>query len=136
MKNDAVHHPVVLVVDDEVVIAETLAKILQQHGYAVFTAYDGEDAIDAALLRPPELVISDIMLPGMNGIELGITIRRIFPDCKVILSSGKPHSRNLLEAALSAGNHFVFLQKPVPPTLLLAHVSDSLSSRTGLSLAS
>jgi CheY-like chemotaxis protein len=123
---DSAYRPTVLVVDDEVVIAETLAKILHQNGYAVITAFDGEEAIQAALLRPPELVISDIMLPGMNGIELGITIRRIFPDCKVILSSGKSHSATLLEAAISAGNHFVFLEKPVPPNLLLAHVAQSL----------
>jgi DNA-binding response OmpR family regulator len=133
---DFAYRPVVLVVDDEVVIAETLAKILQQRGYAAFTAYDAEDAIQAALLKPPELVISDIMLPGMNGIELGITIRRIFPDCKVILSSGKSHSSSLLESALSAGNHFVFLQKPVPPDLLLAHVSESLRSQRVSALAS
>lgn len=123
---DSAYHPTVLVVDDEVVVAETLAKILRLHGYNVVTAYDGEDAIEAALLRPPELVISDVILPGMDGIELGITIRRIFPDCKVILSSGKSHSGDLLEAALSAGNHFVFLEKPVSPNLLLAHVSQSL----------
>jgi CheY-like chemotaxis protein len=123
------YRPTVLVVDDEVVVAETLAKILNLNGYAAITAYDGEDAIQAALLRPPELVISDVMLPGMNGIELGITIRRIFPDCKVILSSGKSHSGDLLEAALSAGNHFIFLEKPVPPQLLLAHVSQSLKSQ-------
>jgi hypothetical protein len=56
------------------------------------------------------------------------SIRRIFPDCKVILSSGKPHSGDLLAAALSAGSHFIFLQKPVPPDLLLAHVSQSPKS--------
>jgi DNA-binding NarL/FixJ family response regulator len=77
----------------------------------------------------PELVISDITLPGMNGIELGMTIRRIFPDCKVILSSGKSHSGELFEAAFSAGNHFVFLHKPVPPDLLLARVAASLKPR-------
>jgi CheY-like chemotaxis protein len=119
-----------LVVDDEPIIADTLAEILRQNGCAVFTAFDGEDAIQAALLKPPELVISDVMMPGMNGIELGITIRRIFPDCKVILFSGQHHSSDLLAAALSAGNHFVFLQKPVQPTVLLAHVSDSLKPRT------
>jgi DNA-binding response OmpR family regulator len=120
----------ILVVDDEPIIADSLTTILQQSGYAAFTAYDGETAIEASLLTPPELVISDIMLPGMNGIELGIKIRRIFPDCKVILSSGQSRSGDLLAAALSAGNHFVFLQKPVQPRILLAHVSDSLKPRT------
>lgn len=125
---DSGYRPTVLVVDDEVIVAETLAKILHQCGYFVVTAYDGEDAIEAALLKPPELVISDIMLPGMNGIELGITIRRIFPDCKVILSSGKSPSADLLETALSTGQHFIFLEKPVPPEVLLAHVSQAVST--------
>jgi CheY-like chemotaxis protein len=74
--------PLVLVVDDEPVIADTIAQILEKRGYAAIAAYDGEDAIQAALLNPPQLVISDVMMPGMNGIELGISIRRIFPDCK------------------------------------------------------
>ncbi len=126
---DSVHRPTLLVVDDEVVIAETLAKILHHHGYAVVTAYDAEDAIQAALLKPPDLIVSDIMLPGMNGIELAAAIRRIFPACKVILSSGKHHGRNLLETAFSAGNHFIFLQKPVLPELLLAHISQCLRSQ-------
>lgn len=126
----------VLVVDDEPIIADTLVKILQQNGYAAFAAYDGESAIEAVLVKPPELVISDIVLPGMNGIELGIAIRRIFPDCNVILSSGQSRSGDLLAAALSAGNHFVFLQKPVPPKVLLEHVSDSLKPRMALVPAS
>lgn len=125
---DSGYRPTVLVVDDEVIVAETLARILRQREYAVVTAYDGEDAIEAALLRPPKLVISDIMLPGINGIELGIAIRRIFPDCKVILSSSKSHSGDLLEAAFSAGNHFIFLEKPVVPKVLLAHVSQAVST--------
>ena len=122
--------PAILVVDDEQIIADSLTQILLQSGYAAFTAYDGEAAIEAALLRPPDLVISDVILPGINGIELGLTIRRIFPDCKVILSSGQSHSGDLLAAALSAGNHFVFLQKPVPPKVLLEHVLESLKPRT------
>lgn len=127
---ESAYRPTILVVDDEVIVAETLSKILHQHGYAVVTTFDGEDAIEAALLKPPELVISDIMLPGMNGVELGTTIRRIFPDCKVILSSGKSHGGELLQAALSEGNHFIFLQKPVPPDLLLAQVSQIFKSQT------
>jgi CheY-like chemotaxis protein len=130
MVNDSAYCPAILVVDDEPIIADTLAEILLRSGYAPFIAYDGESAIEEALLRPPDLVISDIVLPGMNGIELGITIRRIFPDCKVILSSGQSHSGNLLAAALSAGNHFVFLQKPVHPKVLLVHISDILKPQT------
>ncbi|HEY1650117.1 MAG TPA: response regulator [Terracidiphilus sp.] len=117
------NRPLVLVVDDDTVIADTFAQILNQFGFAAYAAYDGESAIEAALLSPPRLVISDVMMPGMNGIDLGISIRRIFPDCKVILSSGVAVSSDLISAALSAGNHFVFLQKPVHPSVLLEHVA-------------
>ncbi len=123
------YRPVVLVVDDEYVIADSLADILKHSGYAAISVYDGEAALETALTMPPELLISDVVLPGMNGIELAITIRRIFPDCKVILSSGQPSSARLLAAANASGHHFLFLTKPVHPTELLQHVAESLSQR-------
>jgi DNA-binding NtrC family response regulator len=126
--NSEPNRPVVLVVDDEPETADSLTQVLKQNGYAAFTAYHGVTALQAALLRPPALLISDVMLLGMNGIQLGITIRRIFPECKVILASGQPHADSLLAAALSAGNRFVFLQKPVHPKMLLEHVADTLKS--------
>jgi CheY-like chemotaxis protein len=119
------YQPVVLVVDDESIIADTLVTILKHSGYNAISAYDGEAAIDVALMHPPSLLISDIVLPGMNGIELAITIQRIFPDCKVILSSGKSASARLLASAGDAGHRFVFLDKPVMPEVLLAQVSKS-----------
>jgi len=120
------YRPVILVVDDEPVIADTLAEILKRTGYTANAAYDGESAIQAALNAPPQLVISDIMMPGLNGIELCMAIRKIFPDCKAILSSGRSDSSRLLAAAFSAGNHFVFLPKPVHPKVLLKHVAECL----------
>jgi|HubBroStandDraft_2_1064218.scaffolds.fasta_scaffold155775_1 CheY-like chemotaxis protein len=120
------HRPLVLVVDDETVITDTMTLILNRQGYSAVAAYDGESAIQSALLNPPQLVISDVMMPSMNGIEVGVTIRRIFPDCKVILMSGQSASSDLIAAALSAGNHFVFLQKPVHPHVLLQHVAECL----------
>ena len=120
------HRLLILVVDDEPIIADTIAKILEQQRFSALAAYDGETAIEIALLNPPQLVVSDVMMPGMNGIELGMKIRRMFPDCSVILSSGQSASSNLLMAALSAGNHFVFLEKPVHPKVLLKHVKESL----------
>jgi CheY-like chemotaxis protein len=119
-------HPLILVVDDEPVIADTITAILKQQGYTAVAVYDGESAIEVALLSPPQLVISDVMLPGMNGVDLGIAIRRIIPGCEVILSSGQAASSDLITAALLAGNHFVFLEKPVHPSVLLKHVAESL----------
>src|SRR5580698_1632282 len=62
--------PMVLVVDDEPAIADTVSAILNQNGYAALTAYDGKDALETALLIRPELVITDIGLPDMSGIEV------------------------------------------------------------------
>ncbi len=116
----------VLVVDDESVIAETVAAILSKSGYAVITAYDAPEALEIALLTPPELLITDVSLPGMSGIELAITLRRIFPDCKVLLFSGHAATAGLMAVAQRSGHTFTLLSKPVHPRDLLAWVSQSL----------
>jgi len=124
------YRPVILVVDDESMIADSLTDILKRSGYAAISAYDGEAALETALVMPPEMLISDVVLPGMNGIELAITVRRIFPDCKVILSSGQSSTARLLASADCAAHQFLFLNKPVHPRELLDRVSDSLRGRT------
>jgi CheY-like chemotaxis protein len=121
------YRPTVLVVDDESVIAETVAAILSRSGYAAATAYDAQEALEIALLSPPELLITDVSLPGMSGIELAITIRRIFPDCKVLLFSGHAATAGLMAGAQRAGHTFTLLSKPVHPRELLAWVSQSLA---------
>ncbi len=123
------YRPVVLVVDDESAIADTLTEILSRSGYAATAAYDGTDALETALLTPPELLITDVVLPGMSGIELAITIKRIFPDCKILLFSGQAATTDLLANAKNAGHHFTLLNKPVHPKDLLARVSASLKPR-------
>jgi CheY-like chemotaxis protein len=120
------YRPVVLVVDDESIIADTLAEILRRSGYAAMTAYDGEEALESALLTPPEMLITDVVLPGMNGIELAVTMRRIFPDCKILLFSGQAITAELLAPAQRAGHNFALLNKPLHPKDLLAKVSECL----------
>jgi CheY-like chemotaxis protein len=118
--------PVVLVVDDESAIADTVAEILSRSGYATMTAYDGNEALETALVTPPEMLITDVILPGMSGIELAIKMRRIFPDCKILLFSGQAATVDLLATAKGSGHHFKLLQKPVHPRELLLHVAESL----------
>jgi DNA-binding NtrC family response regulator len=117
---------VILVVDDEPMIADTMSLILRRSGYEAVSVYDAEAALDFVLSKPPQMVISDVSLPGMNGIELGLAIRRIYPECKVVLSSGHSRSGELLANALSSGDDFTFLQKPVQPKDLLAFVAECL----------
>ena len=123
------YRPVVMVVDDEIVIADTLAQILSKHGFASVAAYDGEDALETALITPPEMLITDVVLPGMNGVELAMTIKRVYPDCKILLFSGQAVTSDLLAAAHRAGHHFTLLNKPLPPQQLVAMVSEQLTPR-------
>lgn len=123
------HRPVVLVVDDESVIADTLAEILTRSGYQGIPVYDGDSALETALMTPPEMLITDVVLPGMTGIELAITMRRIFPDCKIILFSGQASTADLLTSARADGHHFTLLNKPLHPSDLLQRVADGLTTR-------
>ena len=123
------HRPVVLVVDDEYVIADSLADILKRNGYAAISTYDAEAALETALVMPPEMIISDVVLPGMNGIELAITVKRIFPECKIILSSGQASTARLLASPECAAHKFLFLNKPVHPKELLERVAETLAGR-------
>ena len=120
------HRPVVLVVDDESVIADTLAEILTRSGYQGVAEYDGDSALETALLTPPEMLITDVVLPGMTGIELAISVRRIFPECKIILFSGQASTADLLANARADGHHFTLLNKPLHPQDLLQRVSEGL----------
>jgi DNA-binding response OmpR family regulator len=121
--------PRILVVDDESAIADTLTEILSRSGYPAIAAYDGNGALELALLSPPELLITDVVLPGMNGIELALTVKRVYPDCKILLFSGQASTADLLTRARCAGHSFTLLTKPVPPRELLALVADRLGPR-------
>jgi CheY-like chemotaxis protein len=117
----------VLVVDDESIIADTITKILSLSGYAATAAYDGNEALESALLAPPHLLLTDVVLPGMNGIELAQTVRRVYPDCKILLFSGQASTIDLLTSAHRAGHRFTLLSKPIPPEELLAQVARHLN---------
>lgn len=129
------YRPVILVVDDESAIADTLTEILSRSGYAAMATYDGTDALETALLTPPELLITDVVLPGMSGIELAITIKRIFPDCKILLFSGQAATGDLLANAKSQGHQFTLLNKPIHPRELLTRVQATLKPRMTASVA-
>jgi CheY-like chemotaxis protein len=121
---------VVLVVDDEAVIADTLAMILGQSGIRALVAYDGKSALEIAKTFPPDLLLTDVAMPGMSGIDLALAIRHTLPKCKILLFSGQASSMDLLGTARDAGQDFTILAKPLHPTELLARVSDTLTMET------
>jgi CheY-like chemotaxis protein len=112
--------PKILVVDDERVIADTLAIILNQSGFDASAVYTGTGAVEHAREHKPDLIISDVIMPDMNGIEAAIKIREILPGCKILLFSGQAATADLLEKARLEGHEFEILAKPVHPQDLLA----------------
>jgi DNA-binding response OmpR family regulator len=121
--------PVVLVVDDETLIADSLAAILRQSGFAAMAAHDAYNALEIARVVPPDLLLSDVAMPGMSGIDLAIAISQAIPSCKVILFSGQATTVDLLSTARDLGHDFTTLAKPLHPTELLARISQTLESR-------
>ncbi len=112
--------PKVLVVDDERVIADTLAIILNKNGFDAAAVYTGTAAVERARAVQPDLVISDVIMPDMNGIEAAINIRKFLPSCKILLFSGQAATADLLKEARERGHEFDILAKPVHPQDLLA----------------
>jgi CheY-like chemotaxis protein len=122
--NEPKQKPRVLVVDDERVIADTLAIILNQAGFDASAVYTGTGAVEQAREIRPDLIISDVIMPEMNGIEAAINIRSFLPSCKILLFSGQAATANLLENARAQGHDFEILAKPVHPQDLLAKLRE------------
>src|SRR3954462_5161311 len=121
--------PLVLVVDDEPLILETLRVILDGNGFAVMTAEDGLAALEIARVMPPDVLISDVAMPGMNGFDLAIEVTNAVPDCDIVLFSGEPSTCDRAITYHARGYDFVTLIKLVHPTELLACVFELLSLR-------
>jgi DNA-binding response OmpR family regulator len=115
----------IFVVDDERMIASTLAAILQARGYEAFSFVDPIEALEATRTVTPDLIIADVIMPGLSGIDLAVRLKEECPSCRVLLLSGQPVTEDLLETARSQGHEFEVLAKPIHPTDLLARVKET-----------
>lgn len=93
----------VIVVDDEPIVADTLVDILKGEGYEAIATSNGKSAIEWVARFVPDLVVSDLMMPGLNGIETARAILKQLPACRIILFSGQAASTDLLAKAESEG---------------------------------
>ena len=116
---DSTTKPKVLVADDERVIADTLAMILNQSGFNARAVYSGEKAVELASTFEPDMLISDVIMDDLNGIDAAIRIRELLPRIKILLFSGQAATADLLEKARTQGYEFEILAKPVHPQDLL-----------------
>lgn len=122
-ENGQTEKPVLLIVDDEPLVADTLSVILSREGFSVMKAYNAASALRQAALRTPHLMVTDVAMPGMNGIDLAVTMQQVCPTCKVLLFSGHNASGKILAAS---GQEFRLLTKPVHPTKLVTYISREL----------
>lgn len=122
----------VLVVDDEQVIADTLAIILNQSGFAAKAVYSGEAAVMKASEWPPAALISDVIMPGITGVQAAAAILGLVPECHVLLFSG--HGTLDIASRISECN-FEILPKPVHPKEILRRLNAARDSRQESALA-
>jgi DNA-binding NtrC family response regulator len=115
----------VLIVDDEKTIADTLAMVFKIKGHEAMAAYSAESAVAAIESFEPDVVLSDVIMGKMTGVDLAIYLSKARPDCKVILFSGQTDTANLLSEANRKGHAFRLLAKPIHPEKLLEDIGIS-----------
>ena len=116
----------ILVLDDNVDVALGLAEILELHDYDVTVVHDGKSAVSAFNKHKIDLGLFDVRMPGMNGVEAFIEIRRRNPDAIVLLMSGYADDE-IIETALKNGA-LGLLSKPFEPDELLSKLESAQAS--------
>lgn len=120
----------VLIVDDEHMIASTLAQILNASGFEAKALFSGDDAVPVASEFQPDVLLTDVIMRGLSGIDVAMQISQVLPACRVILFSGQASTADLLDRATAQGYRFEMLAKPIHPRDLLS----MLNGPVGLSV--
>ena len=118
--------PQIFVVDDEPVIAHTTSEILRLNGYSAIAFSNPHDALEAVKHGCPRLLIVDLEMPGLSGLDLAIQARELCADCGVILFTGHPDTSDTLTKARERGFEIYLLLKPPSPGGLLLAVSKTM----------
>ncbi|HEX5235440.1 MAG TPA: response regulator [Silvibacterium sp.] len=116
--------PKVLVVDDQRLIADTLAEILEGAGFEAVAAYDGWAALELAAHFKPDYLLSDVLMPHMNGVQLAIAISRTYPAARILLFSGQAGISKIVEEGQLQGYEFELLAKPIHPLKLIERLKE------------
>ena len=109
----------ILIVDDEPTIANTLSLILEREGYETMAVYGGEAAVLAAEVFNPDVLLTDLMMPGVDGLTVAALLRRRQPRTRVVLFTGYLHMRDALEHRSRYHPSYLLLGKPLHPTELI-----------------
>ena len=112
----------VFVVDDDAEVAVTLSAILRINGFDSESFTDPVEALASALVRPPDLLLSDVVMPQLSGIDLAMQVKSLCPGCKVMLFSGHVETLDFQRDANRLGDNFHIMPKPVNPSDLLGAI--------------
>jgi two-component system, NtrC family, response regulator HydG len=113
----------IMIVDDDQDLAESLADLLQAHGYDVAVARDGQDALEHARGEDYDMTLMDVRMPVMNGVDSFLAIRKIKPQARIVMMTG--FKEPILAKATAAGAEGP-LQKPFSPEDML-HVVEKVA---------
>lgn len=119
----------ILVVDDESKLRAMLRMILENRGYEVLEAADGREAVTQAMNAKPDLVILDVMMPVMDGIDCCREIRQ-FSDCPIIMLTAKGEDYDQVSGLESGADDYVV--KPFSTSVLIARVEAALRRSAGI----
>ena len=120
LRDDSSKKQRILVIDDEKLIAHSLRDILSRAGFDTVCALSGAEAIELAEEICPDIVISDVIMPDLDGVQTAIRIQRACPTARILLFSGQSATSDLLQRARAEGHTFDLLPKPIHPARLIA----------------
>ncbi len=120
--------PIILVVDDEPHLRTGLRRILNEEGYETMTAADGETALGLAKKKKPDIVLLDIMMPGMDGHEVCRKLREITAEAQIIYLTAKAEPSGLLHEKYPRGEADAFIAKPATSKRIISKIESMLHS--------
>jgi DNA-binding response OmpR family regulator len=124
----ATRRPIILIVDDEPHLRTGLRRILNKEGYETMTAADGETALKLAEEKKPDIVLLDIIMPGMDGREVCRRLREVATEAQIIYLTAKAEPNGSLHAKYFRGEADAFIAKPATSKRILSKINSVLNS--------
>ena len=128
--SESTSRPKVLIADDEKLIADTMALILNQFGFDARAVYSCATALELAAVFQPDLLISDVIMAGLTGVDAAIQMRAMLPGIRVFLLSGQTATAEMVAQSPARDLGFEVLEKPVHPIELVTRLQSALAVKS------